>query len=104
VQRPLISGPRGWPADHSLCRFGRGFMHMCLHEKGKAKEVEKVDGGQTTWLVGHVARPTGHHLVSYRLNQDGNPSLDPYKDPSTGGNRNTHHILEIPLAKLPFLV
>jgi hypothetical protein len=34
------------------------FMHTCLHERGKAKEVEKVGGGSTTW-------PAGHHLVSY---------------------------------------
>jgi hypothetical protein len=51
----------------------------------------------------HVARPVGHHLMSYRLNQVSNPSLDPYKYPSTGGNKNTHHILQIPLAKLSFL-
>jgi hypothetical protein len=25
--------------------LARGFMHTCLHEKGKAKAVEKVDGG-----------------------------------------------------------
>jgi hypothetical protein len=30
--------------------------------------------------------------------------LDPYKYPKTGENQNTHHILEIPLAKLSFLV
>jgi hypothetical protein len=42
--------------------------------------------------------------VSYRLNQVGNPTLDPYKYPSTGGNQNTHHFFEIPLAKLTFLV
>jgi hypothetical protein len=66
--------------------------------------VETVDGGPTTGPAGHVARLAGHHLVSYRLNQVSNPSLDPYKYPSTGGNQNTHHILEIPLAKLPFLV
>jgi hypothetical protein len=31
--------------------------------------------------------------------------LDPYKYPSTGGNQNKHqNILEILLAKLPFLV
>jgi hypothetical protein len=51
--------------------LARGFMCMCLHEKGKAKAVEKVGGGKTTW-------PAGHHLVSYRLNQVGNPSFDPY--------------------------
>jgi hypothetical protein len=65
--------------------------------------VDKVGGGRTTWPIGHVARSAGDHLVSYRLNQVSN-SLDPYKYPSTDGNQNTHHILEIPLARLPFLV
>jgi hypothetical protein len=77
--------------------LARDFMHTCLHEKGKSKAVEKVGAGQTTW-------PAGHHLVNYQLNQVGNPSLDPYKYPSTGGNQSTHHILEIPPAKLPFIV
>jgi hypothetical protein len=83
-----------WPA--ALC--------TCLHEKGKAKALEKVSGGRTTYPAGHVARPAGHHLVSYRVNHFGNPSLDPCKYPSTGGNQNTQHILEIPLAKLAFLL
>jgi hypothetical protein len=85
-------------------RLVHGFVHTCLHEKGKAKVVEKVGGGQTTWPPDNVARPAGHHLASYRLNKVENPSFDPYKYPSTGGNQNTHHILEIPLTKLPFLV
>jgi hypothetical protein len=51
-----------------------------------------------------MARLAGQHLVSYGLKQVGNPSLDPYKYPSTSGNQKTHHILEIPLAKLSFLV
>jgi hypothetical protein len=25
--------------------LARGFMHMCLHEKGKAKAVEIIGGG-----------------------------------------------------------
>jgi hypothetical protein len=80
-----------------------GFVHT-RQNKGKAKAVEKISGGQTTCLVNNVARPVGHHMVSFQLNHVGNPSLDPYKHPSTGGNQNTHHILEIPLVKLPFLV
>jgi hypothetical protein len=84
--------------------LARGFVHTCLHEKGKAKAMEKVSRGRNTWPAYHVARLAGHHLVSYRLNQVGNPSLDPYKYPSTGVNQNTQHILEIPLTKLPFLV
>jgi hypothetical protein len=79
-------------------------MHTYPHEKGKAKAVEKVGGGRTTWLTDHVARQAGHHLASYRLNQVGNPALDSYKYPSNSGNQNTHHNLVIPLAKLPFLV
>jgi hypothetical protein len=56
--------------------MARGFMDTCLHEKEKAKAVEKVGG----------AHPR------------------PYKYHSTSGNQNTHHILKIPLAKLLFLV
>jgi hypothetical protein len=77
--------------------LARGFLHTCLHEKGRAKAVEKVSGGQITW-------PAGHHLACYQLNQFCNPSLDPNKYSSTGGNQNTHHILEILLANLPFLL
>jgi hypothetical protein len=33
------------------------------------------------WPAFHVARPVGHHLACYQLNQVGNPSLDPYKYP-----------------------
>jgi hypothetical protein len=58
VQRSLTSGPRGWPVGQIPGRPARfyvslacGFMHMCLHEKGKAKVVEKVSGGQTTWVA-----------------------------------------------------
>jgi hypothetical protein len=74
--------------------LAHSFVHMCLHKKGKAKTVEKVSGGQIAWPAGHVARPTDHHLAS----------LDPYKYPSTSGNQNLQHILEITLARLPFLV
>jgi hypothetical protein len=84
VQRLLTSGPRGgWPAKSPgrPARFyvglARSFVHTCLHEKEKAKAVEKVGGGQTTWLADHVARPGSHHLASYQLNQVNNPSLDP---------------------------
>jgi hypothetical protein len=46
VQRPLTSGPMGWPASQVLCWFGPR-----LHEKGKARAVWKVGGGRTTWLA-----------------------------------------------------
>jgi hypothetical protein len=60
VQRLLTNGPKGWLAEAARFYVGLacGFMHTCLHEKGKAKAVEKVDGGRTTW-------PTGHHMASY---------------------------------------
>jgi hypothetical protein len=71
VQRPLTSGPRGvpgWPTNFCV-GLARGFLDMCLHEKGKAMAVEKVGGGQTHWPASHVARPAGRHLVSYCLGQ-----------------------------------
>jgi hypothetical protein len=65
VQRPLTSGSRGSLVTWFYVGLAHSFMHTCLHEKGKAKVVEKVSGGQTTWPTGHVASPAGHHLVSY---------------------------------------
>jgi hypothetical protein len=43
--------------------------------------MEKVGGGQTHWSAGHVARPVGHHLVSYHLGQVGGAPPWPYKYP-----------------------
>jgi hypothetical protein len=68
VQRPLTCGPGGGRPARFYVSLASGFMHTCLHEKGKAKAVGKVSGDQTTWPVGHVARPTGHYMASYRLN------------------------------------
>jgi hypothetical protein len=79
-------------------------VDTCLHEKGKAMVVEKVGGALSTQPAGHVAWPASRHLVSYRLDQVGGAPPQPHKYPPTYGNQNTHHILEIPLAKLPFLV
>jgi hypothetical protein len=53
VQKPLTSGAGGWPAGQIPWPAGqvffvglaRCFVHTCLHEKGKAKAVEKVGGG-----------------------------------------------------------
>jgi hypothetical protein len=39
--------------------LAHGFVHTCLHEKGKAKAVEKVSGRRTTGPAGHGARPAG---------------------------------------------
>jgi hypothetical protein len=100
VQRPLTSGLRGWLVGQVLCLFGPWLRARVSTQEGE----DQGGGGRTTWPAGQVARPTGHHLASYQLNQVGNPSLDPYKYHSTGGNQNTHHILEIPIAKLLFLV
>jgi hypothetical protein len=43
-------------------------------------------------------------MESYRLSQVGGAPTWPYKYPPIGESRDTHHILEIPLAKLSFLV
>jgi hypothetical protein len=46
--------------------------------------VEKVDGGQTHWPAGDVARLAYHHLVSYRLDQVSGAPPWPYKYHPTG--------------------
>jgi hypothetical protein len=44
VQKPLTSGPRGGLPMRFYVGLARGFVHMCLHEKGKANAVEKLSG------------------------------------------------------------
>jgi hypothetical protein len=72
VQRPLTSGHRGWPigqipwpTGQVLCRFVPRLRAHVSTREGECHGGEKVGGGQTTWLASHVARPAGHHLVSY---------------------------------------
>jgi hypothetical protein len=56
-------------------------MDTCLHEKRKVKAVEKGDESHCTQPIDLVARPTGHHLASYRLGQVSGPPRWPYKYP-----------------------
>jgi hypothetical protein len=74
VQRPLTSGPRGWPASPTLQPLVGWLLYDTLQEAVEGNPKLKVGGGRTPW-------PTGHHLVCYRLNQVSNPSLDRYKYP-----------------------
>jgi hypothetical protein len=84
--------------------LARGFLDTCLHEKGRAMAVEKGGGGQTHWPVDLVARLAGHHMVSYHLGQVGGAPPRPYKYPlQVKVDTHAPH-LEIPLAKLSFLV
>jgi hypothetical protein len=72
VQRPLTSGPRGWPAGQTHfqpappCNFSCGWLRDdTLQEEVEGNPKLKIGGGQTPWLVGHVARPAGYHLACY---------------------------------------
>jgi hypothetical protein len=85
---PLTIRPRGWPASQTSWPAGptlpphAGWLHGdTLQETIEWNPKLKVDGGQTPWLVGHMAGRLGHHLACYQLNQVGNLSLDPYKYP-----------------------
>jgi hypothetical protein len=69
------------------------------------REEEGQGGGhRSTQPASHVAKSVGHHLVSYRLDQVGAAPPRPYKYPLRWKLEDTHHYLEIPLAKLSFLV
>jgi hypothetical protein len=89
VQRPLTSGPRGWPVGQTprpvvpTLQPLTGWLHEDTLQEVVTGNLKPKVGGRRT------PRPPGHHLASYRLNQVGNLSLDPYKYPPTGGNQNT---------------
>jgi hypothetical protein len=98
VQRPLTSGPRGWPVGPTLQPLAGWLCGDTLQEvEGNPKL--KVDGGRTSWLASHVARQAGHHLACYRPNQVNNPSLDPYKYPPAGGNQSNTLYLKFSTCK-----
>jgi hypothetical protein len=71
-----------------------GWLHgATLQEAVEGNPKLKVNGGQIPWLA-------SHHLVCYRLNQVGNPSLDPYKYPLLVEIKATHTTCNSPLVKV----
>jgi hypothetical protein len=103
VQRPLTSGPRGWPAGQTPWPVGptlqplMGWLHGHALQEAVTRNLKlEVGGNRTRWPLGHVARPAGQHLACYGLNQGGNFSLDPllveFKTP--------HYICSSPLVKV----
>jgi hypothetical protein len=104
VQRPLTNRPMGWPAGQNPGSANptlqplTGRLHSDTLQEALIENLKpKVSGDRTPWPPGHVARPTGHHLVSYRLNQVGNPSLDPFKCPLPVEIYTPHSICSSPL-------
>jgi hypothetical protein len=81
MQRPLMSGPRGWPAGPTLQPLVGWFCGDTLQKAVEGNPMLKVSGGRTPLPVGHMARSADHHLACYRLNQVSNTLLDPYKYP-----------------------
>jgi hypothetical protein len=75
-----------------------------LHEEEMPESVEKVGGSHSTRSAVHVASPPGHHMAPNQLLKVGGGRIHPYKYPPHSESRHTHHTLEIPLAKLSFLV
>jgi hypothetical protein len=89
VQRPLTSGPRGWPAGPTLQPLV-GLLHGHALQEAVTRNLKLEVGGSQTWSsAGHVARLTGQHLMCYRLNQVGNSSLDLYKYLPVDGIQDT---------------
>jgi hypothetical protein len=70
VQRPLTSGPRGWPGAQTLWPVGPtlqllvGWLHgNALQEVVTMTLKLEVSGGRTQWPFSHVARPAAQHLA-----------------------------------------
>jgi hypothetical protein len=90
---PQTSGPKGWPVGQTCWSAGSTLQPLTgwlcgdtPQEVVEGNPKRKVGRVQTPWPTDHVASLPGHHLVCYRLNQVGNPSMDPYKYTPTGGN------------------
>jgi hypothetical protein len=90
----------GWLADPTLQPLMGRLHGDTLQEAATGIPKPKIGGGRTPWLSGHVARPAGHHLASYRLNQVGNPSLDPYKYLLPVEIKTPHSFCSIPHGKV----
>jgi hypothetical protein len=76
---------RGWPPGPTLQPLSGWLRGDTLQEAILGNPMLKVGGAWTPWLV-------GHHLVCYRLNQVGNPSMDPYISPTGANQSNTHYL------------
>jgi hypothetical protein len=57
VQRPLTSGPRGWPAGPTMQPHTGWLCSDTVQEAVEGNPRLKVSGGQTPWPTDHVARP-----------------------------------------------
>jgi hypothetical protein len=102
VQRPLNSGPRGWPAGQTPWPVGptlqpfTGLLHGHALQEAVTRNLKlEVGGSRTQWSAGHVARPADQHLACYRLNQVRNSTLDPYKYPPYRWNSRYHTLLVV---------
>jgi hypothetical protein len=96
VQRPLTSGPRGWPAGQTPWLAGptlqplTGLLHGHTFQEAVIRNpMIEVSGSQTRWPARHMTWLAGQHPVCCQLNQVGNSSLDSYKYPPTIGIQDT---------------
>jgi hypothetical protein len=63
VQRPLISGPKGWLSGPTLQPL-TGWLHgHTLQEVVTRNPKLEVCGSRTWWPPDHVARSAGQHLA-----------------------------------------
>jgi hypothetical protein len=107
MQRPLTSGPRGWPSGQTPLLVGPAFqplVHLlhghALHEVVTRNLMLEVGGSRTWWLPGHVARPanTWHvtnliKLITPPWTSINTPMLMEFKTP--------HSTYSSPLVKVP---
>jgi hypothetical protein len=81
-----MADPTPWPVGQVLSWFGpRLHGHVSTWE-----EEAQGSGSRSTQLVSHVARPTCHHMVRYRLGQLGGAPPWPYKYPLRWKLEHTH--------------
>jgi hypothetical protein len=105
-------GHKGWPAGPTPWLAGHTLIQFRLRLDGYDSKLVyksilglKVGGEREEWLTGHVdGHQAVHHVQTDSIKTVEAP-LDLYiRILTVQFRRHTHHILQIPLAKLPFLV
>jgi hypothetical protein len=98
---------QGWPAGQIPWSVGRTLQPLMgrlygdtLQEAITGNPKLKVSGGQTPRLPNHLARPAGHHLACYRLNQAVTPPWTPINTPLPVEIKAPHSTCSSPLVKV----
>jgi hypothetical protein len=104
---PRPNRPRGRLAGRpgfKVVRAETWLPHVYTRRRSLSWWRQSVEAAPLGRLSMWLGRPAGHHVAPNWPLQVGGGPIHTYKYSPHGESRHTHHTLEIPLAKLSFLV